>query len=632
MNAILNKISAYLVSYTQGSLFTLQNKSNNMAHSDNDNHKFRRNNLDRSSSPYLKQHLDNPVWWQEWSSAVIDYAKVTGKPLFVSVGYSTCHWCHVMASEAFSDERTAKYLNDNFICIKVDREQRPDIDQYLMEFIQKQTGRGGWPLNVFLTPSLNPVFALTYAPAYQKDSMNSFLSIVQQVYTYYRKHSLDIQSFIPVAEKPDVSEELNLTETLYSYFDREDGGFGRGQKFPSHTTLLFMLYQLSAGNDQSIREMCSKTLEAIRMRGLNDHLQGGIFRYCVDARWTIPHFEKMLYDQAMALWIYSLAYRVLDNPSYKAMAENILRCLMESFEEDGYFITAHDADTGHEEGSTYVWSFEELKEALSEKEFSDFTETYYITGEGNFEGSNHLIRRNDEVVKDIEEKLLILRKARKQPSRDDKILCGINSLTAIALIQAARSLGRPDLEIEAGRLVRRVIERFWDGTILAHSYSDNVLQKQGFLTDAAALFTAVTMLYEGDQKWLPDMNTFEKYLSSFREGDAWIESSIDDFRTVHASWFDHPVPSGAGLAEMGRIRAAVLRGQDIPAREYLQPYQSDFYNITSLICNGRFHIVTSHKAIDWHDLPVNSIQLRGEPEQDCYMGTCRLIDKGRLPG
>ena len=603
-----------------------------MAHSDNEFIKFRRNNLDRSSSPYLKQHLDNPVWWQEWSADVIVYAKATGKPLLVSVGYSTCHWCHVMASEAFSDDRTANFLNDNFICIKVDREQRPDIDQYLMEYIQKQTGRGGWPLNVFLTPALNPVFALTYAPAYQRDSMNSFLSIVQQVHAYYQKHSNDIQSFIPVAEKPEVTDEISLTKRLYAYFDQENGGFGNSQKFPAHSTLLFLLYQLSAANDQSVREMCYKTLEAMRMRGLNDHLQGGIFRYCVDERWTIPHFEKMLYDQAMALWIYSLAYRVLDNPFYKTMAENILRCLVESFEEDGFFITAHDADTGHEEGSTYLWSFKELKEVLSEQEFSDFAKVYLISGEGNFEGSNHLIRRNDEVVKDIEEKLLVLRKTRKQPSPDDKILCGNNALTALALIQAARSLDRPDLEVKAGRLVSRLIERFWDGTILAHSLYNNTLQKQAFLTDAATLFTAVTMLYEGDQAWLPVMNELEPYLLSFREGDAWIESRSGDFRPVHASWFDHPVPSGVSLAEMGLIRAAVLRGQDIPTKEYLQPYQSDFYNITSMICNGMFHIVTSKKAPDWNKLPVNSIQLRGENEQDCYMGTCRLTDNREAAG
>ena len=531
-----------------------------------------------------------------------------------------------MASEAFSDERTAKFLNDNFVCIKVDREQRPDIDQYMMDFIQKQTGGGGWPLNVFLTPSLDPVFALTYAPAYQKGTMNSFLSIVQQVYTYYQKHKGDILPFHPAGGKPDESEETLLVKGLFEYFDAENGGFGNSHKFPSHSTLLYLLYQLSVDKTSSIRDMCFKTLEAMRMRGLNDHLQGGIFRYCVDAKWTIPHFEKMLYDQAMALWIYSLAYRVLGNIAYKAMAEDVIRCLEESFELDGYFITAHDADTEHEEGATYVWRFKELKEALTADEFSVFSHSYHITEEGNFEGVNHLIRENDDPVKEIEEKLLVLRKVRKQPSRDDKILCGNNSLVAIALIQAGRLLDSPDLEVKAGNLVNQLIDRFWDGTTLAHSFYNGLLQRQGFLSDAAALFTAVTMLCEGDSDWLPAMKTFEQYVISFRDGEDWIESSADDFRTVFASWSDHPVPSGVSLAELGLARAAILSGKDLSGRKYRQPYQSDFYNITAMLSNGLFHIITSQKAMEWNDLPVNSMQLRGENGQDCYMGSCRKLD------
>jgi hypothetical protein len=558
---------------------------------------------------------------------VIKHAADSGKPLMVSVGYSTCHWCHVMASEAFSDDRTAKFLNDNFVCIKVDREMRPDIDQYLMEFLQTQTGRGGWPLNVFLTASLHPIFALTYAPVNQKGTMNSFLSVVQQVHSYYLKHGNDIPAFMPEAEKPGESEEASLIAVLATYFDRVNGGFGNGQKFPSHSTLLFLLYQLSVDDKVPVREMCVKTLDAMRMRGLNDHLQGGIFRYCVDAEWTIPHFEKMLYDQAMALWIYSLAYRVLGNPYYKAMSEGIIRCLEESFEKDGFFITAHDADTGHEEGATYIWSYKELKEVLEEGEFTDFARAYHITEEGNFEGGNHLIRKNDAPLRDIEDKLLALRRARQQPSQDDKILCGNNALAAIAMIQAGRLLTRPDLELKATGLVKRLIDRFWDGTTLAHSYCAGLLQRQGFLSDAAALFTAVTMLYESNPEWEPALKTIEQYMLSFRDGDKWIESAADDFRTIYASAFDHPVPSGVSLAEFGSIRAAVLRGEDISGSGYRQPYQFDFFNISSMISNGMFHVFTSQKHLEWAQLPVNSIQLRGRPEQDCYMGTCRTLDK-----
>ena len=260
-------------------------------------------------------------------------------------------------------------LNEHFICIKVDREQRPDIDQFMMDFINNQNGRGGWPLNVFLTPALHPVFALTYAPAFSRDSMHSFLSIAEQVVIYMEKNSNDIPPYVLAENKPSVAEAESLADTLSAYYDPVNGGFGSGQKFPSHSTLLYLLYQLSIDDSPSIRTICSKTLDAMRLRGLNDHLQGGIFRYCVDNEWTIPHFEKMLYDQAMVLWTYSLAYKVMGKDEYKTMAINILRCLDESFEESGLYISAHDADTEHEEGATYIWSYEELERSLVLKNF-----------------------------------------------------------------------------------------------------------------------------------------------------------------------------------------------------------------------------------------------------------------------
>ncbi len=593
--------------------------------------KYHYNNLGSSSSPYLIQHKDNPVNWQEWSSEVINYARSAGKSLFVSVGYSTCHWCHVMASEAFSDERTAKYLNDNFVNIKVDREQRPDIDQYLMDFIQHQRGQGGWPLNVFLTPDLRPVFALTYAPAFQKGSMNSFISIVQQVHAYLQKNSNEIPSFSQDLQMVFSEDNSHLISTLEGFFDKKSGGFGKGHKFPSHSTLLYLLYSLGAESNFSAKDICYKTLEEMRLRGLNDHLQGGIFRYCVDPHWTIPHFEKMLYDQAMALWTYSVAFRIFEKDDFREMAENIIRCLDDSFEENGYYISAHDADTDHLEGSTYLWGHEELMLILSQDEIEALSEVYEITPSGNFEGKNHLVRKNNKPLKEIESKLLAVRLARNQPERDNKILCGTNALTAIALIQAGRMLGRTDLVIRASKLVNDLIDLFWDGNILAHSFYKGHLQKQGFLMDASALFAALTFLFEDDATWKPLMITFEEYLLSFMENNRWIESRSDDFLTVEAAWFDHPVPSGASMAEFGLARAALLTGRELVIKDYGQPYQSDFYNITAMISRGWFHVITSLDAINWADLPVNSIQLRGVFEQECYMGTCSPVNNGNFP-
>lgn len=582
-----------------------------------------RNNLDKSSSPYLLQHVNNPIWWQEWSSDIINHAVEEDKPLFVSVGYSTCHWCHVMASEAFSDQETANYLNYHFVCIKVDREQRMDIDQFLMDFINRQNGSGGWPLNVFLTTDLRPVYALTYAPAKPVNSVLSFLSISQKIYDFISKNKDSIPQFNPGIFYPSASHADDLVDLIFRNFDRENGGFGRGQKFPSHSTLLYLLYLLSTEENYTAREICTKTLDAMIFRGLNDHLQGGIFRYCVDPQWTIPHFEKMLYDQAMALWVFSLAYRLIGNPLYKSMAENILRCLDESFEDGGVYISAHDADTGHEEGATYLWSLDELESSLTADEFLRFSETYDIESNGNFEGRNHLIRNNDTKLKDIEDKLLAIRKSRNQPSRDEKIQCGINALTAISLIQAGRNLDRIDLEEKAASLIKILFETFWDGKTLGHSSFKGVIQRQGFLSDAATMLTAISMLYENDPSWKERMTITTTYINTFKEGDDWFESKVDDFHPVSASMFDHPFPSGLSFFRMGITRAMILSGCLISPMEYRQPLQADFCNIAAMISNGLFHVYTTKEFIPWNQLPPNSLQKRGEPEDHCYKGVCR---------
>jgi uncharacterized protein YyaL (SSP411 family) len=584
-----------------------------------------RNNLDKSSSPYLLQHTNNPVWWQDWSDEVIKQAVRSNKPVLVSVGYSTCHWCHVMASEAFSDYETADYLNRNFICIKIDREQRPDIDQYMMHFINSQSGRGGWPLNVFLTPDLKPFFALTYAPLKTDGRGLSFLDIARKVYEYYLTHGENITPFIYGEDEPPVIVKESIKSELVSYFDPEYGGFGTGQKFPPHSTLLFLLYQLSVKEDPEIREICTKTLEAMRMRGLNDHLQGGIYRYCVDREWTIPHFEKMLYDQAMALWSYSVAFKVLGKAEYRIMAEKIIICLHECFESEGLFISAFDADTDHEEGATYLWSREELIKILDEDEYRLFSDAYYISKEGNFEGLNHLIKRSDITLNTIERKLLAVRNKRKQPSRDDKVISGINSLVVIAMLQAGRCLNNSSLEDKAATVMRNIISKFWDGLSLGHSFYNGTFQKQGFLSDAGAALTAVSMLCESDSSWNDLMLKMTSYVRSFNKGGKWIESESEDFQTVDASWFDHPVPSGVSLAEMGLTRAAILNSEDTKTVDYRRPFQSDFYNINALLNNGLFHVITSQKLIPWDNLPVNSVQLRGNVESDCYMGTCRML-------
>jgi uncharacterized protein YyaL (SSP411 family) len=591
---------------------------------------LKQNNLDKSLSPYLLQHTSNPVWWQEWSVEIIQHAVDEKKPLFVSVGYATCHWCHVMAAEAFSDIDIANFLNSHFICIKVDREQRPDIDQFMMQYLTSLSGNGGWPLNVFLTADLRPIYALTYAPARSSGSQLSFLDIAKKVHEYYKKNADDIAPFIIKEVQPQIATEESLVKNLLSYYDSDYGGFGLGQKFPPHSTLLYLLYSLCVENNPDVQTICHKTLDAMRLRGLNDHLQGGIFRYCVDRQWTIPHFEKMLYDQAMALWCYSLAYKVIRKNEYKKMAESIVRCLDECFAHNGLFISAHDADTEHVEGATYIWSYSELKDFLEPDEFKRFCESYYIDEQSNFEGHIHLIRKNDVDLRDIEEKLLALRKKRAQPARDNKILCGINSLLAIAMIQTARNLERPELEEKAAQIIRRLIDLFWDGKALGHSFYNGATQNQSFLFDAAALLTAISMIYENDVSWEELMMKMAVYVESFRDGEKWVESGAADFQQVFASWFDHPVPSSISLAEMGLTRVALLTGKETNSKSYRAPHQADFFNITAMMNNGLFHVINSKSAVAWSQSSPNTLQTRGKIETDCYRGTCRLLKKNNL--
>ncbi|MDZ7634874.1 MAG: DUF255 domain-containing protein [Bacteroidales bacterium] len=606
---------------------------------------WERNNLDRSSSPYLQQHAGNPIWWQEWSRETLDHALAENKPLLVSVGYSTCHWCHVMAAEAFSDRETADYLNTNFISIKVDREQRPDIDQSMMHFIQALTGSGGWPLNVFLTADLRPVHALTYAPAMSAGNRVSFLGIAKAVNDYLQSNTSSIRPFEATDEEPPHAGAEKLTENLEEYYDHEYGGFGGGQKFPPHSSLLFMLCHMAvigevmtadttsgdggAAEETSeadkLRNMVTTTLDAMMMRGLNDHLQGGIYRYCVDREWTIPHFEKMLYDQAMALWSYALGYRVTGKVHYRSMAEKTVRSLGETFEHDGLFTSAFNADTDHKEGLTYLWSESELESVLEPSDFKRFCEVYEISGKGNFEGLNHLVRKNNDRIDAIEEKLLEIRRRRSQPSRDDKILSGLNALTAAAMIQAGRHLGRPDLQARAVTLIGRILETFWNGSSLGHSYYEGKLQRQSFLSDAGALLMAVTMIYETDESWGEIMGTLADYVRTFREDGKWVESRADDFQKVYASWFDHPVPSAVSLAETALTRYNLLTGGEVAPARFRRPYQSDFYNINVLLTEDLFHLYTTREPLDWQKLPVNSLQKRGVPESVCHNRMCRAL-------
>ncbi len=601
---------------------------------------FTQNNLDRALSPYLNQHRHNPIWWQEWSQEAIEYAREHDRVLFVSVGYATCHWCHVMASEAFSDTEIADYVNRWFLPIKVDREQRPDIDHVMMQFLVATTGQGGWPLNVFLSPGIEPFFALTYAPPASRSGMPGFLDILHKVKAFYEQKRSTLRPLTfrwpGNGEKaaPDPSRLEHLVSETTSQFDSQNGGMRGAPKFPPHSSLLFLLHQPDPLSETT-RFAVERTLDSMLHGGLHDHLQGGFFRYCVDVTWTIPHFEKMLYDQALMIWNLSLAYRRFGHERYRDAAAATIRCLDETFLDDCLFYSAHDADTADEEGGTYLWSYDELCRALTSTEFELLSRHYHITRQGNFEGKIHLVRRRDtvtpeaqitepEALQAVEQKLLALRRRRAQPETDRKHVTAWNCLTAIGLLQAERSGIITDGIYRARSVLETLVRNHWTADGLARSSIAGQLQHQEFLEDHAALTLLAALLHEetGD---LPELlNRADENLKAFHTENGWVEAANDDFLAVPADTFDHPTPTGRSLALWGRTLTA-LQQQTAPPfpHEYGPALQQDAYNCAVMLTQGEFHQIDGPAPIPWARVPINTVQVRTERPQYCYQGVCR---------
>ena len=595
---------------------------------------FTQNTLDRATSPYLAQHGDNPVWWHEWSTETLEYAERCGKPLFVSIGYSTCHWCHVMAREAFSDSAIAEFLNENFVSIKVDREQRPEIDRRLMEFLVATTGSGGWPLNAFLTPDARPFFATTYLPVEPRAGSPGFLSVLEKILEFYRTRSGDIREFTPEPDRAPGSDEHgfvvpdSIARAFLKAFDPGGAGFGATTKFPPHTALMYMLYAYELTRDEDLAHTTRETLDIMRLRGLNDHLQGGFFRYCVDRAWTIPHFEKMLYDQALTLWTYSLAASVFSSEQYREVARNVHRCLDETFRDGALYFSAHDADTHHVEGATYVWTLDEIKEALTAEELAEFLGRYSVSAEGNFEGRNHLVRSRDgasPALAAAEKKLLERRREREQPFTDRKIVTDWNALVGVGLIHAERFAGIDGAVESAARLMDELFARHMVDGELVHTSLDGTPGHGKYLTDYASMLLLATYLEEHfPGRYSDHRKLFRDALGRFRSGDDWLEAITEDHAPVPAATYDSPVPSGVSMARLALERDSVLETGEYGSVAYREALHHDFWNIAALLGHGLFHIVEHTEPVTWKDLPVTVVYRRSDHTSTCSRGLCTL--------
>ncbi len=421
------------------------------------------NRLANETSPYLLQHADNPVDWYPWGEEALQKAEDEDKPIFLSIGYSACHWCHVMAHESFEDEEVAEILNRHFVSIKVDREERPDLDRIYMSAVQAMTGRGGWPMSVFLTPEGQPFYGGTYFPPQPRHGMPSFADVLLAVADGWRNRRRELvasgQALVAAIERQsavredvkreDVKRETleSALENLWRRFDRSHGGWGEGPKFPQPMALEFLLrYHHTTGDALALR-MVTQTLETMARGGMYDQLGGGFHRYAVDDRWLVPHFEKMLYDNAQLARVYLHAWQVTGEPFYRTIAEETLDYVArEMTDPEGGFYSTQDADSEGEEGKFFVWTPDEIRDLLGQ-EAEAFMAAYGVSERGNFEGRNileyvgHLSQRTE--LAEARRKLFEAREQRVHPERDEKVLTSWNGLMLAAFARPRGCLPSP---------------------------------------------------------------------------------------------------------------------------------------------------------------------------------------------
>jgi uncharacterized protein len=471
------------------------------------------NRLADETSPYLLQHAYNPVDWFPWGEEALGAAREMNRPILLSIGYAACHWCHVMERESFEDHETAALMNDGFICIKVDREERPDLDAIYMDAIQAMTGQGGWPMTVFLTPDGVPFYGGTYFPPSDRQGLPSFRKVLQAVLRVWESQRdevveqgqqivAQIERFSRVVPSDEpLSRSLldGAVEAIARVFDSGLGGFGSAPKFPQPPVLEFLL-RMGGSGDARASGMVEITLRMMALGGIYDQIGGGFARYSVDANWLVPHFEKMLYDNAQLARVYTRAWQLLKAPLFKRIAEETLGYLIRDMRDPyGGFYSSEDADSEGEEGKFYVWSYEEFMSLAPEA-----ANYYGVTPQGNFEGANILTASGDEPPNASREKLFGARALRVRPGRDEKILTSWNALAISAMAEAGAAFGRRDFVDKASDAANFLLDKSSapEGR-LYHSYKDGRVGVLGLLEDYAYLAEALLTLWEVtfDPRW-----------------------------------------------------------------------------------------------------------------------------------
>ncbi len=600
------------------------------------------NRLARENSPYLLQHRDNPVDWYPWGEEALARAKDEDRPVLLSVGYSACHWCHVMERESFEDAETAAYMNEHFVNVKVDREERPDVDALYMEAVQAISGQGGWPMTVFLDPEGVPFYGGTYFPPDEGRGMPSFRMVMEAVVDAFEHRREEIGERAPemrarlgaigqvepAAEPPEATMLEETVKRLLMAADPERGGFGGAPKFPPASALELLLAR-------GEREPAERTLDAMLGGGIYDRLGGGFARYSVDAAWLVPHFEKMLYDNALLARTYLHGWQALGHQRYRRACEETLDwALREMRGPEGGFYSALDADSEGEEGRFYVWTPDQIRDVLSPTEPDDancinfstqqidkLMQFYGVSEGGNFEGRNilHLARGWDaeepEGLDEMRRALYEARSKRVWPGLDDKRLASWNALMVAALAEAGAVLERDDY-LDAAQACAEFIwneMRDPDGNLL-RTYKDGRAHLNAYLEDHAYLLEALLTLYEAtfEQRWFERAQELaETTIARFADPDrGGFFSTSDDHESLIArrkEIGDHPIPSGNSSTAFGLLRLAALTGD----RTYKQQAESVFRLFAKPATQHPESFAHLLRAIDFHLAPTKEVALIG---------------------
>jgi uncharacterized protein len=600
------------------------------------------NRLILETSPYLLQHAHNPVNWYAWGDEAFAEAKRLNRPVFLSVGYSTCHWCHVMEGESFEDEEIARFMNEHYVCIKVDREERPDVDAIYMSAVQALTQSGGWPMSVWLTPARAPFFGGTYFPPRDgaRGAGHGFLTILRELATTYAKDGERVtraaQSLVDAVRKdmeasgaagamPSAAVIAETVDYFNRAFDNVEGGLRRAPKFPSNVPIRLLLrHNRRTGSADSLR-MATLTLEKMAGGGMYDQVGGGFHRYSTDARWLVPHFEKMLYDNALLAVAYAEAAQVTGRADFARVARETLDyVLREMTTPDGAFYSATDADSAGEEGKFFVWSQREIEQLLGPgPETTRFLRYYGVTEGGNFEGANilnaaHPDEAEHAALAPARAKLYAARSHRVPPLRDEKVLAAWNGLMISGFAVAGRILNEPRYVAAATRAADFVLTRMRPGERLARSFKDGRVGRPGFLDDYAFVTSGLLDLYEAgfDPRYLEAAasladDTERLFADTARGGWFMTAGDHEALLAREKPAYDGAEPSGTSVALLNALRLGTFTGDD----RWRAIAERAFGAVGTVLANRPMAMTEALLALDWasdHAREVAVIWPRGE--------------------